>query len=283
MPSIDRDGVTIHWDSRGEGTPLLLIMGLKYSSAMWYPVLPSHTAAHRVIWFDNRGTGRSDATKTTSVAEMAQDALAVLDAAGVRSAHVYGVSMGGGIAMELALQAPERVRSLVLGCTAVKTEATGHVKPLQFVLLKSLMPLLGGLLGKKAYGPAAPPEAVATDIAAMKVEQFDWDGVRAQANAVADYVVDRARVAALDIPTLVLHGTADSTVPYAKGQDVAATIPGARLVTFEGAGHNFLVAATDEANRATLGFLAENDAAGGGSASSVPTAAPTADDAVASR
>ncbi|MCU1602810.1 MAG: alpha/beta hydrolase fold protein [Frankiales bacterium] len=260
MPSIDRNGVAIHWDQQGEGTPLLLIMGLKYSSKMWYPVLASHTAAHRVIWFDNRGTGESGSSSSTTVAELAQDALAVLDAAGVDSAHVYGVSMGGGIALELALQAPGRVRSLVLGCTAIKTQAAPRIKPLQYAVLKRLPASLLARLGTKAYGKAAGKEAVAQDLAMMKQERFDWDGVRAQANAVADYAVDKARVAALELPTLVLHGTTDATVPYASGQDIAATIPGARLVTFVDAGHNYFVAAADAANTETLAFLAAVDA-----------------------
>jgi pimeloyl-ACP methyl ester carboxylesterase len=235
-------------------------MGLKYSSKMWYPVIPSHATQHRVIWFDNRGTGESTFTTSTTIQELAQDALAVLDTAGVESAHIYGASMGGGIAMELALQAPERVRSLVLGCTTIKTERTPHIKAIQYTILKHLPARLMTTYLKSSYGKAASKDAVARDLAVLKAETFDWDGVRAQANAVADYSVDKGLIAALDLPTLVMHGTSDATVPYTAGQEIAATIPGARLVTFEDIGHNYLVGAATTANAETLAFLAQVDA-----------------------
>jgi alpha/beta hydrolase fold len=98
MPFATNAGVRIHWQERGEGTPLLLIMGHRFSGEMWWPVLPAVTPRHRVVWFDNRGTGESDSPATASVAEMVGDAIAVMDAAGIEKAHVFGVSMGGGIA-----------------------------------------------------------------------------------------------------------------------------------------------------------------------------------------
>ena len=121
MPFTLRDGVKIHWEEKGEGTPVLLIMGHRYRSAMWYPILPALTAAHRTIWFDNRGAGHSGYSRKLTVGEMAADAFAVMDAAGVERAHVFGVSMGGGIALEMAIQRPERLTSLILGCTGALT------------------------------------------------------------------------------------------------------------------------------------------------------------------
>src|SRR3954470_9974324 len=121
MPFADNDGARLHWDERGDGSPLLLVMGHSYTSAMWYPVLDELSTEHRLLWFDNRGTGQSSPTKKITVADMARDAFAVMDAAGVESAHLYGVSMGGGIVLEMARQRPERVRSLLLGCTVAKT------------------------------------------------------------------------------------------------------------------------------------------------------------------
>src|SRR5690348_7168089 len=121
MTLLERDGYRLHWDSTGSGSPVLLIMGAVYSSAMWYPALPTLSASHRLISFDNRGTGQSTSAGGASIAEMARDALAVLDAADVERAHVYGMSLGGVLALELAIAAPERVRSLVLGCSCVLT------------------------------------------------------------------------------------------------------------------------------------------------------------------
>ncbi len=123
MPFVDSGGARIHWETQGAATPVLLIMGHLYSGRMWYPLLSALTQKHQAITFDNRGTGGSDTTRSTTVQQLAADALAVLDAAGVQRAHIYGVSMGGGIAGEFAMRYPERVKSLVLGCTMMKTAA----------------------------------------------------------------------------------------------------------------------------------------------------------------
>src|SRR6266852_2746916 len=99
MPFVENHGAKIYWDEQGQGDPILLIMGLSYSSDMWYRTRPVLAAEYRTIALDNRGVGRSDVpTGPYSIPLMASDAAAVLDASGVGSAHVYGVSMGGMIA-----------------------------------------------------------------------------------------------------------------------------------------------------------------------------------------
>src|SRR5437762_5246418 len=119
MPFINNQGARIYWDEQGVGEHVLLIMGLGYASAMWYRTRPLLAARYRTIALDNRGVGRSDTPPGPyPIGLMASDAAAVLDAGGIESAHVYGVSMGGMIAQEFTLQYPERVRSLILGCTA---------------------------------------------------------------------------------------------------------------------------------------------------------------------
>src|SRR5271155_5414484 len=119
MPFAENEGVKIYWEELGEGAPLLLIMGLGWASYLWHRTRPVVAQRYRTITLDNRGVGRSDAPAGPyPIPVMASDAAAVLDAAGVDRAHVYGISMGGMIAQEFALQYPNRVRSLILGCTA---------------------------------------------------------------------------------------------------------------------------------------------------------------------
>jgi 3-oxoadipate enol-lactonase len=119
MPFVENQGAKLYWDEQGSGEPLLLIMGLSYPSYMWHRSRPVLANSYRTIALDNRGVGQSDVPPGIySIALMASDAAAVMDAAGVESAHVFGVSMGGMIAQEFALQYPSRVRSLILGCTA---------------------------------------------------------------------------------------------------------------------------------------------------------------------
>jgi 3-oxoadipate enol-lactonase len=110
--------VRLHWESEGHGPCVLLIMGLGMNATGWWRTVPVLAESRRVVSFDNRGVGRSDRPPGQySVAQMADDAVAVLDAAGERSASVYGISLGGMIAQELALRHPEWVDALVLGAT----------------------------------------------------------------------------------------------------------------------------------------------------------------------
>src|SRR6201984_2565149 len=119
MPFVENQGAKLYWDEQGSGEPLLLIMGLSFPSYMWHRSRPVLASRYHSIAFDNRGIGQSDVPGGVySISLMASDAAAVLDAAGVETAHIFGVSMGGMIAQEFALQYPERVRSLILGCTA---------------------------------------------------------------------------------------------------------------------------------------------------------------------
>jgi 3-oxoadipate enol-lactonase len=258
--------VPIHWQERGQGTPILLVMGHRFSGEMWYPAIPALAAKHRVIWFDNRGSGKSGASKTTSVPEMARDAFAVMDAAGVQRCHVYGISMGGVLVLEMAMQHPERVQSLIVGCsgmlTADKPRAPGWVRWLYYLprwILKRLTP---SRRGDQGYGSAAPRERVVFDQAMVDKDVCDTPGVIAQAGAVAEHSVTKEAVAALTVPALVIHGEEDALVPCAWGEELADTLPNARFLKIKGAGHNFLIAGADEANAAVLSFVAEVEAAG---------------------
>jgi 3-oxoadipate enol-lactonase len=261
MPVLDRDGVRIAWDDRGKGPPILLIMGHRYSSAMWYPVFEGLGNRYRLISFDNRGTGKSDSRPRTSIAELTADALAVLDAAGLDSAHVYGVSMGGGIALEFAIRYPERTRSVILGCTTAKTEVTplkgSWLPKIIYRLPPAILKLLGSKKYKGGYGDAAPDEAIARDKAILARDPYVASGVLAQHFAIREYSVDPADVAAVKAPALVLHGTQDLAVPYEAGKRLAEMIPGARLVTFQDIGHNYFIGAGAEANAVVDEFITE--------------------------
>ena len=263
MPSITSNGTRIHWDQSGQGTPILLIMGHRYSSAMWYPVFEAFKDRYHLIWFDNQGAGQSAARASTSVAEMTSDALAVLDAAGVDSAHVYGVSMGGGIALEFGIRYPNRIRSLILGCTMAKTPDIPPRPKWLISLLYRLSPLLKGLASKKfkgGYGDAAPDDRIARDKALLDRDSFSMKGVIAQSHAIIDYAVTPEEVAAVTLPALVLHGTQDQVVPFEAGVKLSGMLPDARLVTLQDAGHNYFVAEGAPANAEVDRFIQDVEA-----------------------
>lgn len=265
MPFADHHGVRLHWQEQGQGSPILLVMGHRYSSAMWYPILPALAAEHRVIWFDNRGTGESETTRKVTVAELAGDALAVMDAAKVEQTHVFGVSMGGVLALELALQQPGRVTSLLLGCTGVltadKPRMPAMLRVLYYLPAWALRALTPNRRGDQGYGSAASPEQIAADLEMVAKDRFNTGGVVAQAVAMAGYSTTTAAVATLTMPALVLHGDEDATVPFAYGVELAETLPDSRFVKVDGAGHNFIVAGNAQATKAVLDFMREVDQA----------------------
>ena len=259
MTLLHRDGVSLHWEQTGTGSPVLLIMGAVYSSAMWYPSLPALRAHHRLITFDNRGTGRSTWTPTASIADMTDDALAVLDAAEVERADIYGISLGGVLALELALRAPERVRSLVLGCSCVLSSDKPRA-PLAVndaLLAASRRDLADATL----YGSGCPPEAQTRNHQAILDDVAEPRALVAQQDALRAYNADLTAIARLTMPALVLHGTEDPVVPVEWGRELAAALPDSRLVVYDGIGHNYLVEVGERANRDVLDFLAEVEAA----------------------
>jgi 3-oxoadipate enol-lactonase len=263
MPFADNNGVRLHWQEQGQGSPILLVMGHLYSSALWYPVLPALAAQHRVIWFDNRGTGESATTRKVTLQELAADAVAVMDAAGVERAHVFGISMGGVIALELGLRDPQRVMSLLLGGTGIldaeKPRMPAFLRVLYFLPRWVLRLLMSSRGGNKGYGSAASPESIAFDQAMVAKDKASVRGVLAQAVAVGNHFTTAEAMAALTMPALVLHGGEDVVVPLKWGAELAEALPNSRFVKLEGAGHNFLVAKGDEAGRAVLDFVRDVD------------------------
>ena len=119
MPTVQANEIEIYYEEHGEGPPLLLIMGWGGNAATWKPQLPGLAERFHVIAFDNRGAGRTKAPDGPyTIAQMADDTAGLLDSLELPSAHVFGISMGGMVAQELALSHAERVRTLVLGCTS---------------------------------------------------------------------------------------------------------------------------------------------------------------------
>lgn len=263
--AIAADGTRLAWEEHGAGEAVLLIMGFSFTKEMWFRAIPALATRFRVITFDNRGVGDTIWSGADfTIQTMAEDGFAVLDAAGVEHAHVYGVSLGGGPAVDMALSRPERVRSLVLGCTTAKP-ATGDPPRTFRTRLFRMLParLLPLILGRTMYGSRADPAKVREDRRVLNRMRVTRAGLFAQARAIARYKSDD-RVGGIRQPTLVLHGTEDRTVPYELGCRLAAAVPGARMVTLEGAGHGYLSDATEEANTAVLDFLAEVGAASPG-------------------
>jgi 3-oxoadipate enol-lactonase len=259
MPFVENQGARLYWDEQGSGEPLLLIMGLSYPSYMWHRSRPVLAKYHRTIAFDNRGVGQSDVPPGVySIRLMASDAAAVLDAVGVASAHVFGVSMGGMIAQEFALQYPKRVRSLILGCTAAGGPNAVQAEPaaLQTLMRRDLTPEQS----KEAiipfiYDAATPRERVDEDMAIRMKWYPTPQGYAGQLQGIFGWA-SYSRIAQITAPTLVIHGETDRLIPSENGRLIAGRIPGAKLVIIPNASHIFETDQPSAAHRAISDFLA---------------------------
>lgn len=264
MPEVERGDARIWWDSDGDGDPVLLIMGLGYPSDMWYRLLPAVRERYRAVWFDNRGVGRTGVPEGPYLMEtMAEDAAAVLDAAGVDRAHVVGASMGGVIAQELALRHPDRVRSLVLACTHPGGQ---EAAPLDEAVA-SMLTARGDLTPEEAaelavpfvYAESTPRERIEEDIAKRMANPTAPQGYLNQLAGIFAHAGTHSRLGSVSVPTLVVHGTADRLVSAENAKILAAAIPGARLELIDGASHIFFTDQTERSIRLLRDFL---DAAG---------------------
>ncbi len=263
MPSAQNGGVELHWEAAGDGPPLLLIMGLGGSSLAWYRLLPHLRGHARAITFDNRGTGQSDRIRAPlSLADMALDAVAVLDAAGVAQADVLGVSMGGMVAQHLALDHRDRVRSLVLGCTTANARAgLPSWRLLSGAALRDVAParafdiITPALYSERTRRSA--PERIREDFAMRAREATPAATLMGQMRAISAHDT-RGRLTELGgLHVTVVHGERDALVPPARGRELVRLIPGARHAPIAGAGHVMLTDAEDE----VVGVLHEHLAA----------------------
>ena len=259
MAYVVNEGAKLYWDERGSGPPVLLIMGLSFTHEMWFRVMPAILGEYRAIVFDNRGMGRSDVPRGPySMRRMASDARAVLDAAGVESAHVIGASMGGMVAQELALRHPERVRSLILGSTSSSglfgkwpefrygpRQWRGRSREERERSLRSLL-----------YAQTTPAERIEEDLRVRCACAWCYKGFLNQLAGILMWSSHR-RLPRIAAPTLVVHGDQDRLVPPENGRAVASRIPGAKFELIRNAGHIAITDQPEKCVQVIRGFLEE--------------------------
>jgi pimeloyl-ACP methyl ester carboxylesterase len=261
VPVAESGDASLWWDSYSEGEPpLLLIQGLGYTADMWHRVLPGLAAQRRVIAFDNRGVGRSSVPEPPwTVEQMADDAIAVLDAAGGARAHVFGVSMGGLIAQEVVLRHPERVASLVLGCTHPGGREAARMDPDAAAMLmdrepKSARDAVDASL-PFVYAAGTSRAAIEEDVEVRLRYPMRAKAYWGQLDAMRRHRGTFDRLGDVAAPTLVLHGDADRLVQPANASLIAEAIPGARLHWLHGASHVFWTDQPDATVDAVNSFL----------------------------
>ncbi len=255
------DGARLHYDVIGRGEPLLMIQGLGTDKNGWNLQRLAFAHKYRTIALDNRGSGRSDKPDGPySLQQMADDALTVLDAAGVERAHVMGASMGGAIAQLVAVGAPDRVRSLVLACTACRNHPwrrqllAGWAEVAERDGMAALSRQAARwVIGPRSWRRVSPLFGWLGPLAMMRTPH----AFAAQVSAILTAPEDESAelLAELRIPTLVIVGNQDILTPRGDSEDLAERIPGAELVVISGAAHGFMIEHWRPFNRAVLGFL----------------------------
>jgi 3-oxoadipate enol-lactonase len=232
--------VRIASEERGSGFPVLLVMGLGYGRWGWEPLIEPLAERYRVLWYDNRGIGDSDKPEGPyTAAQMAEDAVQVLDEHGVDRAHVVGTSLGGMIAQELALDHADRVAKLALLCTTAGG-ADAFPMPERTVQLFSDFPTLPPDVALRRFvenAVSARGEVVEALVARRTANPPDPAGWLAQAHAGTTYA--NARAAEIAHETLLLVGDEDNVIDWRNSRALADRIPNARLRVFEGTGHLF--------------------------------------------
>lgn len=234
----------LHWQSAGAGPPVLLITGLGLSGGAWWRTVPVLARDFQVITFDSRGVGRSRSlTYSYTTEAMADDAVSVLDAAGVERAHVYGFSLGGMVAQQIALRHPERIDSLVLGAThpggprAIPPER----EVAAFFRRRPDLPHEEAAWASVPYnyGPRCRRRRaalIAEDIAARLAHPFPSDAYRAQLYAAGLHNCF-GRLGRVSAPTLIVHGRHDRMIPVGNAELLSDLVPGSSLRILEHSGH----------------------------------------------
>jgi pimeloyl-ACP methyl ester carboxylesterase len=252
------DGIALAWEREGSGAPLLLIGGFNADRSFWAPARPL-LAGRELLSFDNRDVGTSGlAGGDYSIADMARDALAVMDAAGVARADVLGHSMGGMIAQEVALAAPDRVRRLVLCNTIARNDVfTGELIVLMQEMRRqmddrafhAILHVFG--LGR-AYLESVPLSAAVEEALTVAPVQDAGGSIRQLEACLRFEALDR--LGGIAAPTLVVESPEDAFFGSGHGAAIAAAIPAARRVRV-GRGHCPMIEAPEDFAAAVEGFL----------------------------
>jgi len=262
MPVFENDGRSLYYEVHGDGEPLLCVMGLSADHLGWTLQVPAWSRRFRTVVFDNRDVGQSfHAADPYEVADMAQDTLALADALGLDRFHLLGMSLGGTIAQEVALAAPDRVRTLTLvvtfawggrwgrelarlwGRAAAQRDDEEH---LDWLLLQTC--------SQEFYENEQAVQFLRNMLLSNPHPQ-PRDAFIRQLEAGARHDT-RERLGTLPMPVHVIGAERDMLVPAFKSAEIAELVPGARLSIVSGAPHGVNVERADEFNALVADFIA---------------------------
>jgi len=257
MPIAKLGDIGISYKVEGRGEPLVMITGFSADRSGWTAQVPFFRKYYRTVTFDNRGVGKSDKPQgpyTTKM--MADDTIGLMDFLEIERAHVMGISMGGMIAQELAINYPHRVTRLVLACTYACQDGTSGDSPEQARLAelppqKVVAAMIGLALNRPIYKFTF---GVMGMIQSRFIGVSGRAGIAGQMDACRNHnAIDRLE--RITAPTLVIVGTEDRIIAPVSSEVIASKIPDAQLVRLEGGSHSLSVEMKGLFNREVLNFL----------------------------
>ncbi|HEV2171600.1 MAG TPA: alpha/beta fold hydrolase [Candidatus Binatus sp.] len=257
------NGIEISYQLRGRGAPLVMIHGAQGDQTAFDELAAEFSDRYRVLTFDQRGSGLSDKPDMPySIAMLADDTAALMNHLGLVPAHVFGISMGGTIAQELALRHPAKVRSMVLGCT---TPGGPHAVRISGPALtnaystQSMTPEeRGRALAEAAFTKGyleRHPEVIESMVAARRARPIDSTAFAHRMRAIVDFDA-YDRLPQIQCPTLVIAGKDDALINWENSRIIAERIDRAKLVILEPAGHSFWHEQPEKTVRSIADFLA---------------------------
>ena len=277
MPKVKVNDIQMYYEVKGEGFPLVMIQGLGGNLECWNPRLVEGLSKHfKLILFDNRGAGRTELSKREYTMRLfADDTAGLMNALGISKAHILGMSMGGMIAQELAINYPQKVSKLILCSTSSKPSYSKEGSRVLEAMSQSSIEELTKLILSFPFTLDYPQDLLKLypmiifgltsefvkenpDLAKLLLQQgtehpTSQEGFRHQYDAVLGFDT-QARLQQIKVPTLVLQGKKDRLVPPENGSILAKAIPNAKLVSLEKSGH-MLAEEMDEAIHTVTEFL----------------------------
>jgi len=260
MPKVKVNDIQMYYEVKGKGFPLVMIQGMNGNLVMWDPRLVEGLSKHfELVLFDNRGAGRTEISKREyTIRLFADDTAGLMNALGIPKAHVLGLSMGGAVAQELAINYPEKVEKLILCSTCSQhrgtqeerrmTEAWTQASKEELIKMSLSSPLASEYprdfltdFPMIVYGLTSEFVKENPDLARSLLQVFNRYQISPKAlmnryDAMLRFN-SQMRLKHIKAPTLVLHGKKDTTVAPEEGSILARAIPNAKLVYFEKSNH----------------------------------------------
>lgn len=263
MPKMQVGDVELYYELHGEGTPVVLIGGLAGDARAWTKQIEVLSKNYQVLAFDNRGTGRSSAPEVPYTSRLfADDTIGLMDALDLPAAHVIGRSMGGAIVQEMAINYPDRMRSMLITASFGKLDRYGA----------RILNNIKDVVINQGYEAAAghqslfffPPNYFNEN----KEEMDAIESLLADPNRPLHGYVNSSlactehdaldRLGQVKCPTLVMAGSEDILCSAECAREVVKRIPGAELKIYEGASHFFLIQCYEESMKDIEDFLAKH-------------------------